>query len=174
MVYVRHFPTCRIVLTIVTGMNFIGNRAIVLGDDPSIPQISYYPSFTAISLFMPIIVLFLAFVAIGSNDKIGLIRLPLGGLLSGLGIVGYICFNNIYAEDSDNTRMHYLGQARTANYICIYDIGNIVGAVLIALVASTAALGTFFLWRSQWSTSQRKRAFCAAILALAVSGYGSV
>jgi hypothetical protein len=74
-------------------MNFIGNRAIVLGDDSSIPQISYFPSFTAISFFMPIIVIFLAFVAIGSNDKIGLIRLSLGGLLSGLGIVGYICFN---------------------------------------------------------------------------------
>jgi NO-binding membrane sensor protein with MHYT domain len=70
--------------------------------------------------------------------------------------------------------MHYLGQASTANYICIYDIGNILGAVLVAVVATTAALGTFFLWRSQWSTSQLKRAFCAAILALAVSGYGSV
>lgn len=117
-------------------------------------QIAYNPGFTALSFFVPIIVLFLAFSAVGSNEKVSLIRVGLGGGLAGLGIVG----------------MHYLGQAGISNYDCIYIIGKVVGAGAIAVGASIGALTVFFIWRSSWDSSWWKRAGCAVILAGAVSG----
>ena len=135
-------------------MHFIGNRAIVLAGGDSQVQIAYSSGFTALSFFIPIVVLFLAFSAVGSNEKVSLVRIAMGGALAGLGICG----------------MHYLGQAGISNYDCIYVIANVVGAGVIAVVASIAALGIFFMFRSAWVSSWWKRALCAVILAGAVSG----
>jgi NO-binding membrane sensor protein with MHYT domain len=135
-------------------MHFIGNRAIILGDGSSNMQISYGAGFTSLSFFLPIMVLFLAFVAVGINEEIHIIRLIAGGTLAGLGICG----------------MHYLGQASITNYTCIYSIAKVIGSAIIAIAASMIALGTFFIFRSAWSAAWWKRAICAAILAGAVSG----
>jgi NO-binding membrane sensor protein with MHYT domain len=135
-------------------MHFIGNRAIVLGDGSPALQISYSPGFTALSFFVPIIVLFMAFTAMGTNEELDLIRLGFGGTLAGLGACG----------------MHYLGQAGIANYNCSYYVAFIVGAAILAVVAATAALGVFFVFRSQWTAVWWKRGICALILAGAVSG----
>lgn len=135
-------------------MHFIGNRAIVLGDGAVQLQIYYSAGLTTISFFLPIIVIFMAFAAVGSNEEISVVRLVLGGTLAGLGICG----------------MHYLGQASITNYDCVYFVAFVIGAGIIAVVAATAALGIFFVFRSQWNASWWKRAICAVILASAVSG----
>lgn len=139
----------------VWSMHFIGNRAIVLGDgDPAI-QIVYSPAFTILSFFVPVVVIFLAFATVGAaNDSISLTRLILGGTLAGFGICG----------------MHYLGQAGISNYDCIYNSICVVGAAVIAVLASVGALVTFFVYRTSWRTSWWKRACCALLLASAVSG----
>jgi NO-binding membrane sensor protein with MHYT domain len=138
----------------IWSMHLIGNRAIILGDGQPQVQIAYSTGLTTLSFFVPIIVLFLAFSAVGINEEISYIRLVVGGTLAGLGICG----------------MHYLGQASITNYDCIYTVANVIGAAIIAVAASIVALGVFFLFRSAWSASWWKRAMCALILAGAVSG----
>lgn len=135
-------------------MHFIGNRAITLGNGAHDLQISYNSGFTALSFFLPISVLLLAFSAVGSNETVMLLRVAIGGTLAGFGIVG----------------MHYLGQAGISNYDCIYAIPKVIGAGVIAVVASIGALTVFFLWRSTWENSWWRRAICAVGLAGAVSG----
>lgn len=135
-------------------MHFIGNRAIILGDGSPELQISYNAALTAISFFLPIIVLFMAFAAVGAKEEISLVRLSLGGTLAGLGICG----------------MHYLGQASVTNYDCIYYVAYVIGAAIIAVTAATAALGIFFVFRATWNAAWWKRGICALILAGAVSG----
>jgi NO-binding membrane sensor protein with MHYT domain len=135
-------------------MHFIGNRAIVLGDGSIQLQIAYGAGLTSISFFLPIIVIFMAFAAVGANEEISFVRLGLGGTLAGLGICG----------------MHYLGQASVTNYECIYYVSYVIGAAIIAIVAATTALGIFFVFRAAWNAAWWKRAICALILAGAVSG----
>jgi NO-binding membrane sensor protein with MHYT domain len=135
-------------------MHYIGNRAIVLGEGEDILQIAYSPGFTVLSFFVPILVLLAAFTSVGSNDTVSIIRVATGGTLAGLAICG----------------MHYLGQTGVSNYTCVYEVKNIVGAAVIAVVASTTALSVFFILRAAWSSSWWKRALTAVILAGAVSG----
>jgi NO-binding membrane sensor protein with MHYT domain len=135
-------------------MHFIGNRAIILGDGSDALQVSYSAGLTALSFFLPILVLFMAFAAVGTNDEVHLTRLFMGGTLAGLGVCG----------------MHYLGQASITNYDCVYVIGYVVGSAITAVVAATVALGIFFVFRAAWNSSWWKRGICASILAGAVSG----
>lgn len=135
-------------------MHYIGNRALVLGDGQNELQIAYNAGFTALSFFVPIIVLLAAFMAMGSNDRASIYRVLIGGTLAGSAICG----------------MHYLGQEGISNYICVYDIRNIIGSAVVAVVASIIALSVFFVLRATWTNSWWKRALCAIILAGAVSG----
>jgi len=135
-------------------MHYIGNRAIILGQGEASIQIAYDTGITIASFFVPIIVLLVAFTAVGSNDTVSIIRVAIGGALAGLAICG----------------MHYLGQASVSNYTCIYEIRNVVGAAGIAVVASITALSVFFILRAAWTSSWWKRALTAVILAGAVSG----
>ncbi|PMD42218.1 hypothetical protein L207DRAFT_456438 [Hyaloscypha variabilis F] len=135
-------------------MHYISNRAIVLGDGQVAMQISYSSGFTALSFFVPILVLLAAFTAVGSNDQVSKVRVVIGGTLAGLAICG----------------MHYLGQAGISNYTSIYSIGNVVGSSLVAAAASVVALSVFFVLRAAWTNSWWKRALCALILAGAVFG----
>jgi NO-binding membrane sensor protein with MHYT domain len=135
-------------------MHYIGNRAIVLGGGPAVLQISYNPGFTALSFFVPIIVLLVAFTAMGSHDRVSIFRVVVGGGLAGLAICG----------------MHYLGQTGISNYTCVYEVKNVVGSAVIAVAASVVALSVFFILRATWTNSWWKRALCAIILAGAVSG----
>jgi NO-binding membrane sensor protein with MHYT domain len=135
-------------------MHYIGNRAIVLGGGQNEFQIAYSSGFTALSFFVPIVVLLVAFTTMGSGDRVSIFRVLIGGSLAGSAICG----------------MHYLGQAGVANYTCVYDIRNVVGSAVIAVVASVVALSVFFVLRATWTNSWWKRALCAIILAGAVSG----
>ncbi|KAH6721072.1 hypothetical protein BKA61DRAFT_504742 [Leptodontidium sp. MPI-SDFR-AT-0119] len=135
-------------------MHYISNRAIVLGDAQFAIQIAYSPTYTALSFFVPVTVLLVAFIVVGSDDRVSIVRVTVGGTLAGLAICG----------------MHYLGQAGISNYTCVFHVGNVVGSVVIAVVASIVALSVFFVLRAAWTNSWWKRAVCAVILAGAVFG----
>ena len=138
----------------IWSMHFIGNRAIVLGDDQPQLRIVYSPGFTVISFFMPVLVVLLAFALVCPKDRMTATRVMLGGALTGFAICG----------------MHYLGQAGISNYECLYPIPFVVGAIIIAVAASTTALCVFFLFRLSWDTPWWRRPICAIVLASAVSG----
>jgi NO-binding membrane sensor protein with MHYT domain len=138
----------------IWGMHFLGTRAIVLGDGNDSIQVAYSPAFTAVSFFLPIVVLLAAFTIVGSNEKVSWLRVGLGGALAGLSICG----------------MHYLGQAGVLNYSVEYMVGNIVGSAIVAVAATNTALFAFFILRATWTASWWNRALTASILAGAVSG----
>lgn len=138
-------------------MHYIGNRAIILSYPPrngGFIQIIYSPGFTALSFFVPIVVLLVAFSAVGSNDSVSILRVSVGGGLAGLAICG----------------MHYLGQLGISNYTCIYDVGNVAGSAIVAIVASITAFTVFFYLRAAWTNHWWKRGLTSFILAGAVSG----
>jgi NO-binding membrane sensor protein with MHYT domain len=135
-------------------MHYIGNRAIVLGDERPQLQIVYSAGYTVISLFVPVAVLFIVFASVGSNATMNTTRVVLGGALTGFAVCG----------------MHYLGQAGIANYDCVYPVPFVIEAITIAVVASITALCVFFLFRPAWDTRWWRRPICAVVLAGAVSG----
>ncbi|KAF7547297.1 hypothetical protein G7046_g9049 [Stylonectria norvegica] len=135
-------------------MHFIGNRAIDLANGETELQVAYSGGFTAVSFFVPILVLLAAFIAIGSNNAVSWWRVTVGGVLCGAAVCG----------------MHYLGNASIANYRCVYNSAYVAGAAIIAVVASIVALAIFFVFRATWASSWWKRAVSAVILAGAVSG----
>lgn len=103
---------------------------------------------------MPIIVLLSAFFITANATLITWWRILLAGFLSGGATCG----------------MHYLGSAAIRNYKCSYDTGYVVGAAVIAVFASTAALALFFVFKALWTNSWWKRLGCAVVLSGSVSG----
>ncbi|KAH6986951.1 putative MHYT domain signaling protein [Ilyonectria destructans] len=138
----------------IWSMHFIGNRAIYILDGQDELQIAYSTRLTILSLFVPILVLLLAFLVVSSNHRMRWWRIGLSGSLSGLAICG----------------MHYLGNASINNYRCSYEIAYVVAAALIAVAASTTALALFFVFQAAWTNAWWRRAGCAMVLAGAVSG----
>jgi NO-binding membrane sensor protein with MHYT domain len=134
-------------------MHFIGNRAVQLDSDNG--QIGYSPGFTAISFFLPIIVLLAAFYLLAvTSSKAGGYFLAISGILTGIAVCS----------------MHYVGQLGIVNYRCHYRVANVIGAGFIAVVASLVALTLFFRLQETWTHTWWKRGLCGAILAGAVSG----
>jgi NO-binding membrane sensor protein with MHYT domain len=125
-----------------------------LADGQTEMQIAYSSGFTALSFFVPIMVLLGAFVAVGTNNKVSWWRITGGGFIAGAAICG----------------MHYLGNASIDNYSCNYNPVNVVGAALIAVAASIVALSLFFVFRASWTNSWWKRGISSIVLAGAVSG----
>ncbi|PNP60974.1 hypothetical protein FNYG_14299 [Fusarium nygamai] len=135
-------------------MHFVGNRAIDLADGEPDMQVAYSSGFTAVSFFVPILVLLAAFVAVGTNNSVSWWRLITGGVLCGTAVCG----------------MHYLGNASIDNYTCVYRPAYVVSSAIIAIVASNVALAMFFVFRAMWANSWWKRVISAVVLAGAVSG----
>ncbi|PGH05616.1 hypothetical protein AJ80_08308 [Polytolypa hystricis UAMH7299] len=135
-------------------MHFIGNRAIILQDGTHHLQISYSSTFTAVSFFLPIAVLTVAFYFIGISERADIVYIIIAGSLTGAAVCG----------------MHYVGQLGIANYYCTYKVPFVVGSAIIAVVASIASLGYFFRMRAAWMNSWWKRLASALVLGLAVSG----
>lgn len=136
-------------------MHFVGNRAIILGNGQPQLQLVYNPGYTALSAFLPIIFLLLAFSVVEyrqPGQKIFWLRLIVSGLMVGLAFTG----------------MHYIGNFGISNY----DLGNkpayIVGAGAFATVASLTALSLFFYFKERWVNSFWRRVACASVLASAV------
>ncbi|KAF4988378.1 hypothetical protein FGRMN_9797 [Fusarium graminum] len=135
-------------------MHFIGNRAIDLADGQPELQVAYSSGFTAVSFFVPILVLLAAFMAVGTNNVVSWWGLVAGGVLCGTAVCG----------------MHYLGNASINNYTCVYQPAYVIGSAIIAIVASNVALAMFFVFRATWANAWWKRVISAVVLAGAVSG----
>ena len=138
----------------IWAMHFIGNRAITMGDGSDALQIAYSPEYTAGSFFLPICVVGIAFYLLTITEAVSPIAIASGGFTTGVAVCG----------------MHYLGQGGIANYHTVYVWKYIIGASIIAIVASTLALGVFFYFKSAWTNTWWKRMSCAFLLAMAVSG----
>ncbi|EHY52767.1 hypothetical protein ABEF92_002521 [Exophiala dermatitidis] len=138
----------------IWGMHFVANGAIILDHGAPNRQLVYKPTITAISFFVPIIVLMIAFYLLGLPARARQIHVALAGILTGAAVCG----------------MHSLGQYGVDNYTCSYKVKNLVGSAIISIVASVIALGVFFRMRDTWTDSWWKRVICGAILAAAVSG----
>ena len=66
--------------------------------------------------------------------------------------------------------MHYSASFQLPNHDVSYSAVTVVFALLLACVAATAALYTFFKFRAQWVDSWWRRGLCAIFLATAVCG----
>ena len=132
----------------------IGNRAVVLEYGAPARQMLYNPGYTALSFFMPILVLVLAFYTLGVTKRARQLHVAIASCLTGAAVCG----------------MHYLGQLGIENYHCSYKVGNVVGAAVISVFASFVALSVFFRLREKWTDTWWKRGSCGVALALAVSG----
>lgn len=134
-------------------MHFIGLKSVILHEGEAELQVSYSIGMTALSFFVPILVLLVAFYVVTMSTTAWW-NVGLSGTLSGGSICG----------------MHYLGNASIDNYRCHYNIAHVAGAAVIAATASTVALALFFVFRSTWANAWWKRLVCALVLAGAVSG----
>ena len=138
----------------IWSMHFIGNRAVVMAQGEPHLQIQYSPGFTAGSFFLPVCVVGIAFYLFSVSENMSILGTLVGGLLVGSAVCG----------------MHYMGQKGIANYTPFYSWRHVLGSAIIAVAASTVALGVFFHFKSVWTNSWWKRMSCASLLAVAVSG----
>ena len=67
-------------------MHFLGNQAITLGDGQQGYSIISSAGSAALSFFLPIVGLVLAFAIIGADDKVSIYRICFGGTLVGCSI----------------------------------------------------------------------------------------
>jgi hypothetical protein len=72
----------------IWSMHYIGNRAIVLYGGLNGLQLSYGAGYTVLSLFMPILVLLLACLVVGSSEKPTLWRFTFAGTFGSAAICG--------------------------------------------------------------------------------------
>jgi NO-binding membrane sensor protein with MHYT domain len=138
----------------IWSMHFIGNRAIIMAEGRPDMQIVYNAGFTSVSFFLPIVVLSGAFYLLGATDQINRYYIAFAGVLMAVAVGS----------------MHYVGQLGISNYNCAYRPGHVVGASIISLFASIAALNVFFRLRETWTDSWWKRELCGLVLACSVSG----
>lgn len=138
-------------------MHFVGNRAIVLANGERELQLYYNPGFTTLSVFLPIVFLFLGFTTVEfrqPGQPFFWPSLVFAGTVAGLAITG----------------MHYVGNFGINNYNLENPPQYVVGAGLIAVFACCIALALFFYFKGKWINSLPRRVACACLLAGAVSG----
>ena len=135
-------------------MHYIGNRAILMLNGERELQIEYSSKYTAVSFFLPICVMGLAFYYFNRSETVTIHGTVLGGFTTGLAVCG----------------MHYTGQVGISNYSISYSPQHVVGAAIIAVAANTTALGIFFYFTVTWTNGLMKKIGCASLLAFSVSG----
>ena len=138
----------------IWSMHRLGTSSIIMADGEEDLKLKYSGGYSGGVLVLPVVLVGGSFYVFSISEKVGILRTLIGGLLVGGGICG----------------MHYLDEHGISNYTTVYRPGYIVGAALIAVTASTIALGLFFYLNSKWTNNWLKRLSCAIILALAVSG----
>jgi NO-binding membrane sensor protein with MHYT domain len=128
----------------IWSMHFIGMNAADLG-----MPVAYDPVLTIASLIVAILAPALGLFIVGRSDG-GLLNLPLGGVLTGLGV----------------TLMHYTGMAAMIMPAKIsYDPTLFIASIVIAIVAATVALWLAFNLRGNL-----QRFGSAFVMGIAVCG----
>lgn len=135
-------------------MHYIGNRAILMLNGERELQIEYSSTYTAVSFFLPICVMGLAFYYFNRSETVTIRGTVIGGFTTGLAVCG----------------MHYTGQVGISNYSISYSFQHILGSAVIAVATNTAALGIFFYFTMTWTNGLMKKIGCACLLAFSVSG----
>jgi NO-binding membrane sensor protein with MHYT domain len=128
-----------------------------MGDGTPPMQLNYSAGYTTLSAFLPIVCLFIAFGLLEIQQPDQPLFLPflvVAGFIVGLSICG----------------MYYVGNCGISNYSLYNPIGFILGAAIIAIIASILALAIFFYFREKWINNLAVRLSCATVLAAAVSG----
>ena len=64
-------------------MHFIGNRAIILYNDEPHLQLAYSQGYTVLSAFVPVVVLFGAYLLCGTGEDMAMLWVVLGGFGAG-------------------------------------------------------------------------------------------
>lgn len=146
----------------IWSMHFIGNQAVIM--EPRGLHINYSPGFTAGSFFLPICGVAIAFYYISITERVSLLGTLFGGFLAGSTICGYVIDASSSRYSADRLRMHYMGNGGISNFTLEYSWPFVFGSALIAVFASTTALGIFFYFQSQWISCWRNRSWCAALL----------
>ena len=132
----------------IWSMHFVVTHAIRLGDE--VFQLIYNPGSTIASFFLPIGIAAGSFFLFGDPSIDFWIRIPLGGVTMGAAICS----------------MHYVSLAGVYNYACKTSNGHTICAILIAVAASSVALGTSSAMKSMWRSTWYKRLVCALLLAV--------
>ncbi|KAG9293261.1 hypothetical protein G9A89_010632 [Geosiphon pyriformis] len=138
----------------IWAMHFSAMKAMTLGDGRPEDQLQYKPLFILLSLFLPIIVITLAFYMIGSQPKVNHLRLFLGGSVLALSI----------------GLLHFCAQFAIINYTVQYNPFFFAAAIIVAAVFSNAGLYIFYALRAQWQSDWYKRLGCALLLAFGITG----
>lgn len=142
----------------IWSMHFVGNYSIIMGDGRPTLQLAYSPAWTAASALLPICALFFAFLLADRRFRGGWKSSYFYIFLAGLGAGAAIC------------GMHYTGNIGISNYQLVMQPGYIVGACLVAVVASVGALAALFKLQDLWASSFISRLAGAVVLAGTVSG----
>ena len=132
-------------------MHFIGMQAITMGAGEPELQITYSPTFTTGSFFLPIAVVAIAFFIFSASDVVHVINIFFGGVISGTAICG----------------MHYIAILGVRNYNPTFDYRLVAAAVVIAVVSASVSFGVFFRFRFTWTNAIWKRGGAALGLATA-------
>ncbi|KAF5657362.1 signaling ykoW [Fusarium heterosporum] len=124
-------------------MHFIGNRAIDLADGQPELQVAYSSGFTAVSFFVPILVLLAAFIAVGTNNVVSWWRLVAGGALCGTAPT-YVIGSAIIAIAASNVAlaMFFVFRAMWANAWWKRVISSVVLAGAVSGMHWCASVGT--------------------------------
>ena len=138
----------------IWSMHFVVNHAICLVNGDEMLQLEYSSGSTIGSLFLPIGIAAWSFYLFGDHRINFWIRIPLGGVTMGAAICS----------------THYVSQAGVLNYACSTLNGHTISAILIAVTASSVALGISFTLTSMWTSTWYKRLACASLLAVCCSG----
>lgn len=137
-------------------MHFIGNRAIILGNNEPEIQLVYSPGFTILSVFLPIIGLTIAFSAAEMTIQSTTVRwclLVITGIFAGMSIVA----------------MHYVGNFGISNYTLRYAPEFLAASMIIAVGDCLIVLVLFYKLREHWISHWWSRILCALVLAGGVS-----
>ncbi|CAD6893115.1 unnamed protein product [Tilletia controversa] len=137
----------------IWGMHFIGMYMRLRPVAGVTWFIRFNPGFTVLSLFVPLIALILAFIALDDQVTFSPIRVGVSGIITGLIV----------------SLMHYSASFK-ANFSVRYQPAQTVMSIVLACLAATLALVLFFRFRSQWKDSWWKRLLCSLILASGVAG----
>ena len=133
-------------------MNFVGQRAVVVGNGALPLQPHDSPGFIALAFFLPVIVFLIAFCIVGPNDRVSIVCITIGAVVAAAGVCS----------------KRYVGQIGITNYPCEYQVGYAVGSAIILVVSFVLGLLSFFTFKASWHSTWWKRGLCAALIATAI------
>ena len=134
--------------------HYIGERAVVMASGADHHQLLHRISLTVASVFLSVVIAGASFYTFSFAKGFRWPQNVLGGLLIGSAVSG----------------TYYLDQYGIINYSYVNSEKHVVGAVLVAVVASTAAFSFSSYITLVLTNTWSKRLACTLLLAASVSG----